>query len=206
MLTPQEIAAKEFEKVAFGGYDKGAVDEFFARVSSDYQKLYKENTESKGKLKVLADKIEEYRSTEDVMHQALLSAQKVAQDLEAEAKRKYDELIEEAENTARRRIEALKIDIVDQESRLEKAQKETAEFTTAAGMMIEKLSAFLKNVNSLSFAQNAAQAVKKQEKAGTISAAVQSVQPVQEQIPIAGDTAEDDDVKPYISSAEFEAN
>ncbi|MDR2360570.1 MAG: DivIVA domain-containing protein [Oscillospiraceae bacterium] len=208
MLTPQDITTKEFEKVAFGGYDKGAVEEFFARVGSDYQRLYKENTEYKGKLKVLADKIEEYRRTEDVMHQALLSAQKIAQDLEIEAKRKYDELIQEAEDTARRRIEALKLDVVDQEARLAKAQKETAEFTTAAGIMIDKLSVFLKNVNSLSFAQNAAQAVKKQEKANTISAAVQGTKPEKsapEQISISGGDSEDEDVRPYISSAEFEA-
>ena len=74
MLTPQNIQEQEFNKAVFGGYDMGAVDDFLETVSADYTALYKENAVLKGKLKVLVDKVEEYRSTEDSMRMALLTA------------------------------------------------------------------------------------------------------------------------------------
>ena len=75
MLTPQELTGKVFEKALFGGYDMGSVEEFIEAIAKDYTDLYKENAALKSKMKVLVDKVEEYRSTEDAMRMALLTAQ-----------------------------------------------------------------------------------------------------------------------------------
>jgi len=88
MLTPQDIQNKIFVKAVFGGYDITAVDDFLEEVMSDYAALYKENAVLKSKIKVLVDKVEEYRSTEDAMRMALLTAQKMGDELQAEAKAK----------------------------------------------------------------------------------------------------------------------
>jgi cell division initiation protein len=151
MLTPQEVRDRQFNTVLFKGYDAGEVSEFLKAVSEDYSALYKDNQALKSKLKVLADKVEEYRTTEEPMHKALLAAQKIADDLEVSAKEKYDEIVEAAESAARERIESLKLDVRDQELRLDAAKKETAEFTFAAGQMVSKLDNFLKNINNLTF-------------------------------------------------------
>ena len=80
MFTPQEVSEKVFPKASFGGggYSMGAVDEFLDALTEDYTALFKENVTLKTKLKVLAEKVEEYRSTEDAMRQTLLTAQKMA--------------------------------------------------------------------------------------------------------------------------------
>ena len=44
----------------------------------DYRTLYQENISLKNKMKVLVDKVEEYRATEDAMRMTLHSAQKMA--------------------------------------------------------------------------------------------------------------------------------
>ena len=44
---------------------------------SDYTALYKENAALKAKLKVLVEKVEDYRATEDSMRATLLTAQDV---------------------------------------------------------------------------------------------------------------------------------
>ena len=62
MLTPQEISEKEFVKAVFGGYDMAVVDEFLEQLSADYSSLYKENAILKSKIKVLVEKVEEYRA------------------------------------------------------------------------------------------------------------------------------------------------
>ncbi len=75
MLTPQEISGKEFVKAVFGGYDMSAVDDFLETLTADYAALYKENAILKSKIKVLVEKVEEYRTTDDAMRMALLTAQ-----------------------------------------------------------------------------------------------------------------------------------
>lgn len=80
MFTPQEVSEKVFPKSSFGagGYAMGAVDEFLDALTEDYTALYKENVTLKAKLKILAEKVEEYRATEDAMRSTLLTAQKMA--------------------------------------------------------------------------------------------------------------------------------
>ena len=80
MLTPQEVSGRAFSKAAFGGYNMAMVDEFLDELTDDYTSLYKENAALKAKLKVLVDKVEEYRATEDSMRAALLTAQRMADD------------------------------------------------------------------------------------------------------------------------------
>ena len=67
MLTPQEVSEHAFAKASFGGYNMAMVDEFLDVLTADYTTLYKENATLKAKMKVLVDKVEEYRSTEEAM-------------------------------------------------------------------------------------------------------------------------------------------
>ena len=78
MLTPQEVSTHVFSKARMGGYNMAMVDEFLDTLTEDYTTLYKENAALKAKLKVLVDKVEEYRATEDSMRATLLTAQKMA--------------------------------------------------------------------------------------------------------------------------------
>ena len=80
MYTPQEVSEKTFPKSSglSSGYSMTAVDEFLDGLTEDYTALYKDNTTLTDKLKVLAEKVEEYRATEDAMRSTLLAAQKMA--------------------------------------------------------------------------------------------------------------------------------
>ena len=104
MLTPQEVAEHAFQKASFGGYNMAMVDEFLDLVTADYTSLYKENAALKAKMKVLADKIEEYRSTEDAMRKALLSAQRMADQMMVEAEEQKTAMLTKAEQEDRGRI------------------------------------------------------------------------------------------------------
>ena len=67
MLTPQEVKSRAFQRASFGGYNMGQVDEFLDILTEDYTALYNDNAVLKSKMKVLVDKVEEYRSTEEAM-------------------------------------------------------------------------------------------------------------------------------------------
>lgn len=143
MLTPQEVSGKEFTKAVFGGYDMASVEEFLESVAKDYTDLYKENAALKSKMKVLVDKVEEYRSTEDAMRMALLTAQKMAKEITDEAEKKSINLVADAERSAHDKIEAYRAEVAAEGKKLDYAKQQTAEFIRSARELVEKHGAFL---------------------------------------------------------------
>ena len=128
MLTPQEVSGRAFSKAAFGGYHMAMVDEFLDEVTDDYTARYKENAALKAKLKVLVDKVEEYRATEDSMRAALLTAQRMASTMVEEAEEKKKSMLAGAEDEARAKIGALQGEIELEQRKLNAAKAATADF------------------------------------------------------------------------------
>lgn len=93
MLKPEEIKNVTFEQSVFSGYKKEDVDVFLDKVYAEYSRLYKENAELVGKLKVCVAKIEEYREDEKFLKSAIVNAQKLNETAlqEIEQKRKNTE-------------------------------------------------------------------------------------------------------------------
>ena len=143
MLTPQEITDKVFVKAVFGGYDMTGVDDFLEAVCADYTALYKENAILKGKLKVLVEKVEEYRSTEDAMRMALLTAQRMGEEITTEANKQKEEILHGAEMEAKARLSETARRIADEELRLSVAAKETAKFIELSQAIMRKHTEFL---------------------------------------------------------------
>lgn len=128
MLTPQELQERKFEKAIFGGYDMNGVDRFLEEVTTDYNSLFKENATLKNKLKVLVDKIEEYRSVDDVMRQMALKAQKESAEIIERAQQQATEMISTAHVTASGHKRDLKVEIEREEARLNSVKQETIKF------------------------------------------------------------------------------
>lgn len=107
MLTPQEVSEHSFSKASFGGYHMGMVDEFLDVLTEDYTALYQENATLKAKMKVLVEKVEDYRSTEDAMRKTLVTAQRMADEMVEEAKKKQAQMTADAEIEAKNKMDAL---------------------------------------------------------------------------------------------------
>lgn len=73
MLTPQQIQDISFEKALFGGYDMDSVDDILEPLTEDYVTLYKENSVLKSKMRILVEKLEEYRKQEATMQNAMVA-------------------------------------------------------------------------------------------------------------------------------------
>lgn len=127
MMTPQEVAASTFPKATLGGYNMAAVDVFLDKLTEDYTNLYKENAALKSKIKVLVDKMEEYHSMEDAMRSTLLTAQKMASSMIAEAEEKRASMLADAEADSLIRMKELAAEIAAEEQRLEAVRAEIDE-------------------------------------------------------------------------------
>lgn len=106
MISPQELQSKKFEKAVFGGYDMGGVDEFLDLLIPDYVTLYKENSTLKSKMKVLVDKIEEYRSVDEEMRKALYGAQVSSKEIVQKARSEGEQITAAARAEAERLLAA----------------------------------------------------------------------------------------------------
>ena len=136
-------------KATLGGYNLAQVDEFLDALTEDYTALYNENAILKNKLKVLSDTVEEYRATDNAMRKTLLAAQKMADDMVADAKRKKQELVGEAEHDASQRVEELQKAVKAEEFRLKKAQESTAAYVRKLAKAHDEELAFLANLGEL---------------------------------------------------------
>ena len=128
MITAQDIREKGFEKVRIGGYDMAAVDDFLEEVADDITASQKENAVLKSKMKVLVDKIEEYRANEEALNLAVLSAQKLAVQIEADARQRAAAMIAEAEAKANETVGSITEKADAEEKRLAQAKVATAAF------------------------------------------------------------------------------
>lgn len=143
MLTPQEVSSHAFAKGFMGGYNMAMVDEFLDELTDDYTALYKENAALKAKLKVLVEKVEDYRATEDSMRATLLTAQKMADSIVREAEARRDNLLAQAETDARDRIGQIQREVETAEGRLRQGQQELARFIASVEKICHKELDFL---------------------------------------------------------------
>lgn len=127
-MTPQDIREKTFEKAMFGGYDMAAVQNYQEEVAAELANAQKEIAVLKGKMKVLVDKIEEYRASEDAMRLAILSAQKVGKQIEDDAKASADKILSEAKSTSDRILGGLQHETANEEAKLLAAKTSCAKF------------------------------------------------------------------------------
>lgn len=132
MITAQDIREKGFERARVGGYDMASVDDFLEELADDVAATQKENAVLKSKMKVLVDKIEEYRSNEEALNAAILSAQKLAVQIESEARQRAADTIAEAEKKAQETLGSISSRADAEEKRLADAKAAAAKFIEAA--------------------------------------------------------------------------
>lgn len=149
MLTPQEVSSHAFPKAVMGGYNMTAVDEFLDELTDDYTALYKENAALKAKMKVLVEKVEDYRATEDSMRATLLTAQKMADSIVKEAEAKRDRLMGQAEADAREKIAQMQAEVTETQERLRAGRQELAAFIASVREVCAKELEYLEQLPQL---------------------------------------------------------
>ena len=118
MFTPQEIQEQTFSKAVFGGYDMQQVDEFLEPLTEDYITLYKENAVLKSKMKILVEKLEEYRAQESAMKKAMANAQATCDQMIAEAQAKCVSMMNDAQGSVRSQTADLQQSLAEEQERV----------------------------------------------------------------------------------------
>jgi len=128
MITAQDVREKTFEKARFSGYDMADVDNFLDELADDLTAIQKENTVLKSKMKVLVDKIEEYRANEEALNMAVVSAQKLAVQIESDARARANNMLADADKKVSEKIGSIIERTELEERRLAEAKAASAKF------------------------------------------------------------------------------
>ncbi len=158
MFTPQEVReqSESFEKAVFGGYSVSAVDDFVGSLSEDYAALYKENAVLKSKMKVLVERLEEYRKQEDSLNKVMLSAQQSADELVQEAERKCAKMLSDTEASLRERNVDLKRELAAEAERVSRAKKTAAAFVAEMENQVHQSLSQLERIRQMTIVPKAA--------------------------------------------------
>ena len=122
MLTPLDIENKKFAKQMMNGYSVEEVDEFLDELTLNYEKLYKESTENKNKIQEMETSLAKYKNLEVTLQNTLVMAQSTADEIKDLAKQQADQIIKEAQGSAREEANKL-----DQENANKKREMEDLE-------------------------------------------------------------------------------
>ncbi len=142
MLSSNDIINASFRKSGFSGYRTDDVDHFIDQVKESYDALNKINIEQKEagerlkaennqlteKVRILAQKVENYRSEEDEIKNALVSAQKLGDASVRESRHKAEIIIKDANLKAERIISGANQEIIEQKKEMERLQKTVSDF------------------------------------------------------------------------------
>ena len=127
MFTPQQLDEISFARARFNGYDIDSVDEVLEPLIEDYTTLYKENALLKSKMRVLVEKLEEYRNGEASMRDAMSGAQKTCDQMVRETEAKCAQMLNDANQTAAENAKNAVSLIAAENQRVEEAKKAATE-------------------------------------------------------------------------------
>ena len=126
MFTPQQLDEISFARARFNGYYIDSVYEVLVPLIEDYTTLYKENALLKSKMRVLVEKLEEYRNGEASMRDAMAGAQKSADQMIRETEAKCAQMLSDANLAAAENAKNAVTLIAAENARVEEAKKAAA--------------------------------------------------------------------------------
>ena len=124
MYTPLDIENKKFSKQMMNGYSVEEVDDFLDELTVDYEKIYKQSTESNTKIESLMQELEKYKNIESTLQNTLIMAQSTADEIKKVAKQEADQLIREAQGKAKEATMKIEKDIAIKTKELDDLQKQ----------------------------------------------------------------------------------
>jgi len=147
MYTPLDIENKKFAKQMMNGYSVEEVDDFLDQLAVDYGKMYKESSENNKKIEELEKSLAHYKTIESTLQNTLLMAQSTAEEVKDVARQQAEQIIKEAEGTARKSADDLEQTITMKRKELEDIQKQMDIYKAKMESLLISQLELLKEVN-----------------------------------------------------------
>lgn len=110
-ITPLDIQQKQFP-IKFRGFDVEEVYAFLEIVREEMEELLRENALNKENVYRLEQQVKGFKSMEETLRETLVTAQQMAEDFSANARKEAELIVKEAEGAADNTIRAAQEKVV----------------------------------------------------------------------------------------------
>lgn len=135
-ITPLDIQQQQF-RVRFRGFDMVEVDNFLDLAANEFEELLRENNRLKEEDRQKAEKIQQLERAERDLHNALISAQQICEEMKNQARKEGELVVEEAKGNARKILEAAQGQAMQIEGEIAQLRRQRAEFEASLKSILE---------------------------------------------------------------------
>ena len=147
MYTPLDIENKKFAKQMMNGYSVEEVDNFLDELTVDYEKLYKESNEKNSKISELETNLVKYKNLETTLQNTLVMAQGTADEIKKVAKQESEQIIRDAQATAKSQLMELEQQITIKTRELDDLKKQFDVYKAKMESLLISQLELIKDVN-----------------------------------------------------------
>ena len=147
MYTPLDIENKKFSKQMVNGYSVEEVDDFFDELTIDYEKIYKQVGEATKKASDMEEELKKYKNIENTLQNTLVMAQTTADEIKELAKQQADQIVKEAQGTAKQEVIEIEQSIVTKRKELEDLEKQIDVYKAKMESLLISQLELLKDMN-----------------------------------------------------------
>jgi len=136
-ITPLDIQQQQFKGKMLGGLDPNDVDAFLQMVAAEMESLMRENTELKEQAKRVSLQLEEFTQREVSLRDTMLAAQKISEEMKANAQKEATLLISEAELKGERIVAEAENRLLQLNNQIHEVKRQKLQFESNLKSMLE---------------------------------------------------------------------
>ena len=136
-LTPHDIRAQEFQR-GMRGYDPAQVESFKQRIAEEFDRVLRDRVALDERLKNLTEQLRSFRERERAMNEALVAAQQLRADVQAQAGREAESILREARSEAGRLIERAQTEEAAVHQRTEAVTRQLAAYVASFRALLDR--------------------------------------------------------------------
>ena len=136
-ITPLDIQQQQFKGKMLGGLDPNDVDAFLQTVASEMENLVRENNELKEQQSRQSRDMLDMAEKEKDLRETMLAAQRIIEDMKANAKKEASLIISEAELKAERIVADSERQLGELKARIEDIRRQKIQFEMSMKALLD---------------------------------------------------------------------
>jgi len=136
-ISPMDIQQQQFKGKMFGGLDPEDVDAFLQSVAGEMEELIRENGELKERLNRNATAIAEMEAREAQLRETMLAAQRITEEMKANAQKEAHLTVSEAELKGERIVADAEKKLIQLNNQIQELKREKVQFESGFKGMLD---------------------------------------------------------------------
>ncbi len=136
-ITPLDIQQQQFKGKMVGGLDPNDVDAFLQTVAAEMEGLIRENNELKEQQARLNREMADMSEKEKDLRETMLAAQRITEDMKANAQKEASLIVSEAELKAERIVADAEKRLVEIRVRIEEMRRQKIQFEASLKALLD---------------------------------------------------------------------